>query len=167
MIEASRRLRRAMIIQAALTFMRVISVIGGVSIGGLYSRPALTVHEYFDAYGNVSWEDEKAHLDNFALALQRDLNLTGYIVVYAGRRACLGEAKYRALRAMKYVVKTHNIRENRIRWIDGGYQEELRVILQPLEPDAPEFIASPTLNPSEVIIKNCKPKSTKLRKRHS
>src|ERR1043165_3773873 len=52
----------------------------------------------FDSYGDLSWEDEKAHLDNFAIALQNDPGATGYIIVYAGRRSCVGEAKDRALR---------------------------------------------------------------------
>ena len=65
--------------------------------------------EWFDSYGNISWEDEKAHLDNFAIALQQDQDLIGYIIVYAGRCACVGEAKDRALRAKKYVVETRGI----------------------------------------------------------
>lgn len=48
---------------------------------------ATAVDEWFDSYGDISWEDEKAHLDNFAIALQRDPNTIGYIIVYAGRRA--------------------------------------------------------------------------------
>lgn len=121
----------------------------------------------FDSYGNISWEDEKVHLDNFAIALQQDPNLIGYIIVYAGRCACVGEAKDRALRAKKYVVATRGIQESRLKWIDGGYREELTVILQPVPSGAPALTASPTLKPSDVrIIKNCKPKASK-RKRSS
>ena len=124
--------------------------------------------QWFDSYGNLSWENEKAHLDNFAIALQHDPDLIGYIIVYAGRRACVGEARDRALRAKRYVVETRGIQASRIKWIDGGYREELTVILQPAPRGAPELTASPTLKPSEVqIIKNCKPKSPKPRKRGS
>ena len=119
----------------------------------------------FDSYGAASWEDEKAHLDNFAIALQHHPDSIGYIIVYAGRRACVGEAKDRALRAKKYVVETRGIRASRITWIDGGYREELITILQPAPRGAPKLTASPTLKPSEVqIIKNCKRKSPKPRK---
>jgi hypothetical protein len=122
----------------------------------------------FDSYGDLSWEDEKAHLDNFAIALQHDPDSIGYIIVYAGRRACVSEAKERALRAKKYVVETRGIQTSRIKWIDGGYREELTVILQPAPRRAPELTASPTLKPSEVqIIRNCKPKASKPRKRGS
>lgn len=124
--------------------------------------------QWFDSYGNLTWNDEKAHLDNFAIALQHDPNLIGYIIVYAGRRACLGEAKDRALRAKKYMIAVRAIPENRLKWIDGGYQEDLTVILQPLPPGAPELTASPTLKPSEVrIIKNCRAKSPKHRRNGS
>lgn len=122
----------------------------------------------FDTYGGISWELEKLHLDNFAIQLQHDSDSIGYIIVYAGRRACVDEAKARALRAKKYVVETRGIQASRIKWIDGGYREELTVVLQPAPRGAPELTASPTLKPGEAqIIKNCKPKSPKPRKRGS
>lgn len=133
-----------------------------------YGWISFVADQWFDSYGNLSWENEKAHLDNFAIALQHDPDLIGYMIVYAGRRACVGEAKDRALRAKKYVVEMRGIPESRIKWIDGGYREELTVILQPAPRGAPELTASPTLKPSEAqIIKNCKPKSPKPRKRGS
>ena len=133
-------------------------------------RPLLAyaVDQWFDSYGDLSWEDEKTHLDNFAIALRHDPDSIGYIMVYGGRRACVNEAKDRALRAKKYVIETRGIRARRIKWIDGGYREELTVILQPAPRGAPELTASPTLKPSEIqIIKNCKPKTSKPRKRGS
>ena len=122
----------------------------------------------FDTYGGISWDLEKLHLDNFAIQLQHDSDSIGYIIVYAGRRACVDEARDRALRAKKYVVETRGIQASRIKWIDGGYREELTTILQPAPRGAAELTASPTLKPSEVqIIKNCKPKPSKPRKRGS
>lgn len=119
----------------------------------------------FDSYGDISWELEKAHLTNFAVALQHDPELIGYIIVYAGRRSCIGEAQDRAHRAKEYLVKSRGIQKNRIKWIDGGYREELIVILQPVPPGASELTASPTLKPSDAVIMNCKPKTFKRRKR--
>lgn len=116
----------------------------------------------FDTYGTITWELEKAHLDNFAIALQQDPDSIGYIIVYAGRRACVGEAKERALRAKKYLVEIRGIQASRIKWIDGGYREEPTVILQPASRAGTKLTASPTLKRSEVqIIKNCKPKVSK------
>jgi hypothetical protein len=129
----------------------------------------VTEHQsIFDSYGDLSWEDEKARLDNFAATLQHNPESIGYIIVYAGRRACVDEAKDRALRAKKYMVETRGIPASRIKWSDGGYREELTTILQPAARGAPELTVSPTLKPSEVqIIKNCKPKNPKPRKRGS
>src|ERR1700752_4074315 len=79
----------------------------------------------FDTYGGISWELEKLHLDNFAIQLQHESDSIGYIIVYAGRRACVEEAKDRALRAKKYVVETRGIQASRIKWIDGGYRGEV------------------------------------------
>jgi hypothetical protein len=133
-----------------------------------YNGEVTNNQRMFDSYGDLSWEDEKAHLDNFAIQLHHDPDSIGYIIVYAGRRACVGEAKDRAMRAKKYVVETRGIQASRIKWIDGGYREELTVILQPVPRRAPELTASPTLKPSEVqIIRNCKPKASKPRKRGS
>ena len=116
--------------------------------------------QWFDSYGDLSWEDEKAHLDNFAIAMQHDPELVGYIIVFAGRRACVGEAKDRALRAKKYIVETRGIQKNRIKRIDGGYREELTVILQPSPRGKPKPTPLATLKSSEVqIITKCKPKS--------
>lgn len=120
--------------------------------------------QWFDSYGDLSWKDEKARLDNFAFALQNDPDLIGYIMVYAGRQSCVGEAKNRALRAKKYLVQTRAVEASRIKFIDGGYREELTVILQPAPRGAPEIPVSPTLKPSEVKIKNCKPSRRQHRK---
>jgi hypothetical protein len=57
----------------------------------------------FDEYGSICWEDEKARLDNFAIALLNDD--LGHIIVYDGKRACRGEAVARAIRAKKYLVE--------------------------------------------------------------
>ena len=127
----------------------------------------VTEHQsIFDSYGDLFWADEKGRLDIFAATLQHNPDLMGYIIVYAGRRACISEAKNRALRAKKYVVETRGIQAERVKWIDGGYREELTTILQAAPRGASELTASPTLKPSEVrIIRNCKPKSTQPRKR--
>lgn len=112
--------------------------------------------EPFDSYGDISWEEEKAHLDNFAIALQHDPKLIGYIIVYAGQRACVGEAEDRARRAKKYLVETRGVQESRVKWIDGGYREKPTVILQPVPPDAAELTASPTVKPTDGMPRHTK-----------
>jgi hypothetical protein len=121
------------------------------------NHPSFVVDQWFDSYGDLAWRDEKARLDNFAIALRQDPDLLGYILIYDGRRACVNEARNRGLRAKKYLGETRGIQASRIKLIDGGYREELTVILQPSPFGAPKLGASPTLKRSEVkIIRNCK-----------
>lgn len=133
-----------------------------ISLQG-HSMPVVpAADEPFDSYGDIPWKEEKPHLDNFAIALQHDPTLTGYIIIYAGQRACIGLVEDRARRAKKYLVETLGIKSSRVKWLDGGYRENLTVILQPVPSGAPELSASPTLKPSEVrIVKNCKSKTSK------
>ena len=61
-------------------------------------------------------------------------------------------ARQGAQRAKKYVVETRGIQESRIKAIDGGYREELTVILQPVPRGSPRVQPSPNVKPSEVQI---------------
>ena len=85
----------------------------------------------FDRYGNIRWVDEQARLDNFAIFLIENPSYIGYIYVWAGRRACNGEAQARAVRAKNYLVRYRKISENRVVWQDRGYEENVETILQP------------------------------------
>jgi len=96
----------------------------------------------FDTYGDLCFEDEKAHLDNFAIALQQNPNWVGYVVVYAGRQSCLGEAWYRASRAKKWVVN-RGVEANRIILRDAGYEENVTTSLQPWPKDKAPFEVLP------------------------
>ena len=85
----------------------------------------------FDEYGLVRWRDERARLDNFAIQLQNDPDLIGYIFVYDGENVCEGEAKARAIRARKYVVEFRGIPWNRVMWRYEGYLGNFMIALQP------------------------------------
>ncbi|HEX8922707.1 MAG TPA: hypothetical protein VF766_14625 [Pyrinomonadaceae bacterium] len=85
--------------------------------------------EPFDRYDDIPWANEKARLDNFAVALFQDPELIGYIIVYAGRESCLGYAQRRALRAKKYLVERRGVDWNRVIWKDAGYLERPYVML--------------------------------------
>lgn len=109
-------------------------------------------HSPFDSYSNMSVNDEKARLDNFALRLRDDPEWKGYIIVYAGQRARTGEARERAERAKNYLVEIRGIEAERILAVDGGHREELTVELYLVYKDRPAPIPSPTIAPSEVQI---------------
>jgi len=81
----------------------------------------------FDEYGHISFGEEKAHLDNFAIYLQSEFDAEGYIVVHTGKRSRISEAQKRAERAKKYVVTKHRIEVSRIVAAGFGDREE-RVI---------------------------------------
>ncbi|MFL6229506.1 MAG: hypothetical protein ACJ741_12080 [Pyrinomonadaceae bacterium] len=155
--------------RTALTITRTFLTSMLTFVGGHNICPASSAQNNFDSfdfYGHISWENEKARLDNFANELQHDPKLVGYIIVYAGKHSCVGEAQNHARRAMGYLVKTRHIQQSRLRAIDGGFQEEFGVTLQPWLSSTGEFAPSPTLKPSEVTVSDCKPKSAKRRKRH-
>jgi hypothetical protein len=105
----------------------------------------------FDEYSDIPFEDEKERLENFSIHLLKEPQMKGYIIVYAGRRARVGEAKARAARAKNYLVNELSIKAERIMTIDGGYREKLEVELYALPQGIPPP-TSPTVDPSEVQI---------------
>jgi hypothetical protein len=117
----------------------------------------------FDEYGDISWEDEKARLDNFAIQLMNEENAQGYIVAYAGRKAYIGEAQLRANRARDYLIKVREVDPKRVTAVDGGYQLDLTVNLH-IIPAGLEPPLNPTVDPSQVeIIYEKKRRSPKKR----
>ena len=93
--------------------------------------PTETADRLFDEYGLVSWGDEQARLDNFAIQLQNEPDAIGYIFVYDGENVCEGEAKARAIRARKYVVEHRHVPWNRVMWRYEGYLGNFMIALQP------------------------------------
>ena len=102
-------------------------------------------------YGNVCWKDEQGPLDHFAEILKNSPELVGYIVVYAGRISCPGEAKYRAERAKKWVVK-QGVNADRVIAVDGGYMVEVETVLHLQSKKDPSYEPSSMLNKDAVSI---------------
>ena len=110
----------------------------------------------FDEYGNICWTDEKARLDNFAIQLEHEPQTDGYMIVYAGKFSCAGEAMYRAERAKKWLVK-RGIAGERVIVKDGGYNEDVVTTLQ-LVPRGFDLAPYPTLDPNEAVVLYCEGK---------
>ena len=108
-------------------------------------------------YGDISWSDEKARLDNFAIQLLNDEKLSvGFIIAYAGQRATVGEARLRANRARNYLINVRHLNPGRVKAIDGGYLVDLTVYLYIVPPDAEPPPLMPMLDPSQVKIVTAK-----------
>ena len=112
----------------------------------------ITCGLHFDAYGNIDWDDEKARLDNFAIQLINEEKAQGYIIVYAGRKAYIGEAQLRANRARDYLIKVREVDPERVKAFDGGHQEDFTVNLYIAPEGAPPPDLNPTVDPSQVEV---------------
>jgi hypothetical protein len=106
----------------------------------------------FDEYGDISFRDEKARLDNFAIQMLNQPETKGYVIVYAGRRATVAEALLRANRAKDYLVNVRGIDPQRVQAIDGGYRVDFSVLLHLGSKDAEPPPLMPTVDPSQVEI---------------
>jgi hypothetical protein len=113
-------------------------------------RAATMCCESIDQYGAISFRNEQARLDNFAIALQSEAGAKGYIMAYDGRRARAGEARRRANRAKRYLVNTRGLEAERIIIIDSGHREEMNFVLYILPEGAAPPAPTPTVDPSEV-----------------
>ncbi|MGH9906754.1 MAG: PKD domain-containing protein, partial [Pyrinomonadaceae bacterium] len=80
----------------------------------------------FDEYGDITFNNEKARLDNYAIQLQNDPTATAVIIAYG---TCEGQGQARADRAKNYLVNTRGIEAGRITTIDGGCRASLTVQL--------------------------------------
>jgi hypothetical protein len=120
------------------------------------AKLASVEHYPLDTFGDIPFEDAKARLDNFVIELQtlraEDPKWRGYIVVYAGRRAHVGEAQFRAECAKNYLVKVRGMDADSLVAADGGFREELLVELYLSPKDVYPPLLRPTVSPKKVKI---------------
>jgi hypothetical protein len=121
----------------------------------------------FDEYGEIAWEDEKARLDNFAIQLQQNSDLIGYVLVYDAAGGCAGEAQARAIRAKRYVVEHRGVPWNRVIWRQEGYRSDIYTVLRPAKKNI--ILPRPFRGPTVAAIdgeasKMCQAKISRIRK---
>ena len=144
------------VIQTFKGYVSVICYIANIEdrklCGSYYEHPegfVSIIVDFFsrksDEYNKLSFEDEKARLDNFAIQLQNEPDSVGYVIVYAGRRARINEAKEVGERAKRYLIKTRKINRKRVITIDGGHREQLTTELYLQGRDLPPPPISPTV----------------------
>lgn len=142
--------------QACGTIIIALLICGSVDPRGLSPT------QMFDSFSDICCNDEKAHLDNFAVTLQAQPDSQGYIIFYGGRRQSYpychnrlrlqrrGEAQARAARLKPYLVDSRGIDRARVMVIDGGYREswtaELWIVPKGASPPSP----SPTVQPKDI-----------------
>jgi hypothetical protein len=113
----------------------------------------------FDEWEDIRFGDEKARLDNAFISLHQQPGNIMYLIIYAGERACVGEAKARGIRAKNYLVRHRGAKPDRIVWIDGGYEVTPRTTIWILPPSLgqPAIFPEFGLDPTQVKFeKNCR-----------
>lgn len=123
---------------------------------------ALAPISKFDEFRDTNCEDEMAHLDNFAVALQSGPANKGAIIFYGGRRfrgrlPKRGEAAARAARIKPYLVQRRGIPTDQVIVIDGGYAEEWHAELWVVPPGATMPAPNPTIPIEKIRFRKGKP----------
>lgn len=111
-------------------------------------------HYAFDRFGNISFDDATARLDNFVIhlfELKKENPLwRGYIIVYAGRRSYIGEAQFKANCYKNFLVRVRKMDPASLFAVDGGFREEMEVELYIGRADYYPPVLWPTLSPKRV-----------------
>ena len=89
----------------------------------------VVVSSKFDEFPDISRNDEKARLDNYAIALQNDPKSTAYVIVYPGRSGKKGEVQQHANRVVEYLVNSRGLDKSRIVTLVGPARDHLFVEL--------------------------------------
>lgn len=98
--------------------------------------------------------DEQKALDKAAAGVKMSSNESVlYVLAYAGRQSCIWEAEWRAKRAKRYLIEKHNVDDQRIIVVDGGYQDNPVVELIVMSTRACGPLPKPTLLTSEAHVK--------------
>ena len=101
---------------------------------------------------------------NFAIQLQNVEKASGLVLVYAGRKAMVAEAQTRANRARDYLINVRGINPERVKTVDGGFQEELTVQLYIVPEGMSPPSGMPTVDPSQVELIYEKPRRSKRKR---
>lgn len=120
---------------------------------------------WFDEYGALRWEDEKARLDNFAIALLEDPAYIGYIYIWAGDHSCADEAVAHAIKAKRYLTAVRGLPWDRIAFRDLGYRDDFTVKLW-LFPSGrpPGYVPDYEPATSKHVIQKCDGRKSKVPK---
>jgi hypothetical protein len=85
--------------------------------------PPVPVAHKSTEFPSITFNEDKANFDNFAVELQSDPTAIGYIIVYHGHKSRPGRLATLVNRSRDYVVNSRNIDSNRVIVIDGGLRD--------------------------------------------
>jgi hypothetical protein len=107
------------------------------------SDGAKQVARKFDEFGELRGCDWGARFDNFAIQLQDDLSMEGYVIVYGPEGEWSGTGKNLLERIKDYFINTRGMEQERIKPIYGGRYKEMDQVwtelwLVPHGADAPD-----------------------------
>jgi hypothetical protein len=81
-------------------------------------------------YSAIEPTEEFQRLDKLVTDwLLRDQTSFVYLVAYGGKKSCILEAEWRLRRLRAYLAKRHNIDQNRIVTVDGGFRNQFAVAI--------------------------------------
>ena len=83
----------------------------------------------FDEFPEISRNDLKARLDNYAVEIQNDPTSTAYVVIYPGHAGKSAGAQKQTSQIMDYLVNTRGIDARRIVTLVGAARDSLQVEL--------------------------------------
>jgi len=83
----------------------------------------------FDEFPNITRNDEKARLDNYAVELQNDPQSTAYIVIHPSRSGISADVQKHTSRVLDYLVNSRGLDDRRIVTMVGEARDDLMVEL--------------------------------------
>ena len=87
------------------------------------------VSRRFDEFPDISRNDEKARLDNFAIEMQNDPTATAYVIVYPGKTGKRNEVQEHFGHVVDYLVNSRGLDQHRIVTLVGPKRDQLHVEL--------------------------------------
>lgn len=136
----------------------------------------------FDETGQLPCDAAKARLDNFAIQLQNDPTVTGYIIFYGGKSyhhivynrrtkqyvgvqllPRRGEAKVRIDQWTSYLTDSRGIDRQRLEVIDGGYREDPTIEYWIAPSGAKPPTPTPTLTEKQIKFRKGRVKGREIR----
>ena len=106
----------------------------------------------FDECNNCSYDDQKARLDNLAIALQNDPSTRASIIAYGGRTSPLNQVEVLMSRARDYLITQRGIDASRFDVINGGFREDDSVELWIVPSGAAAPKATPTVQAKDLKL---------------